>query len=610
MTWTSTLVPALAQLYPYEVSASEELEDALSFIGSSLDPRTVVQAGYGGGFIALLLGVPLVLFSPLSLYLAGIIVVALSLGTVQLIHSGPKLAASLARTRALGDAPNLVGRAVLRMQIQPAIENAVRFAADTGDSPLSESLNSHIDANIGTPQTGVLAFADEWADDFPALRRSAALLVTAQDAPEGERQRTLERSLGAVLDGTRDKMADFTNSIQGPTTALYAFGVMLPLALVALFPAAGVAGFGTDISIWFFVAVYNILLPAGLVAASYWLLVRRPVAFPPPKVTRDHPDVPTGRLPSVLSGLGAFIGSFGVIFVFGPTALASVIAVGFGVGVFLIVYYRPIMKVRNYVKEVEEHLVDALYLTGRLVAEDNAVEAAIQQGADQIPGATGEVFGRASNLQRRVQVGVHEAFHGEFGALRDIPSTRADSTANLLAIASEEGQPAGRAILSMADHLEELQEVEKETKRALARVTDTLDNSAAFFGPLVAGATVGLAGGIADLGSDGSSSGGGNETAAGGPGGGSGTNSSADVPDLPFGGGGIDFSGGAVAVSPDLLGIVIGIYLILLCLILIPLSTSLRHGFDRALIGYGVGIALTAAMPIYALTIVVVNSLF
>lgn len=589
MSRTVALARALAALYPFEVDHSDQLEESLSYIRSPLDPETVVRAGYGGGLVALLPGGLLVFFSPLPPLVSAILAIAFALVAIQAIHDAPNIAARLARTRALGETPNLVGRIVLRMQIQPALENAVRFGADTGEDSLSDSLDSHIDASLGSPQTGLLAFADEWSDEFPAIRRSAALLVTSQDAPAGERARTLERALGAVLDGTREQMADFTSSIQGPTTALYAFGVMLPLALVALFPAAGIAGFGGGVSIWFFLLVYNILLPGILIGASVWLLVRRPVAFPPPRVTRAHPDVPTSTTTPVLGGLGVGAGAAVVTFLFGPSALAPIAGLGMGLGVFLVIYYRPIMEVRNHVKDVEEHLVDALFLTGRLVAEDNAVEAAIEQGADRIPAATGEVFQRASNLQKRVHVGVNEAFHGEYGALRNVPSTRADSTTTLLAIASEEGQPAGKALISMANHIEELQEVEQETKRSLSAVTDTLDNTASFFGPMVAGATVGLAGGIASEAEDGGIDAGGDAGGAGLPGG----------FDLELEDG--------LAISPDQLGLVIGVFVILLCLILVPLSVSLKHGFDRALVGYSVGTALVAATPIYIITMMLVS---
>ena len=49
----------------------------------------------------------------------------------------------------------------------------------------------------------------------------------------------------------------------------------------------------------------------------------------------------------------------------------------------------------------------------------------------------------------------------------------------------------------MAEQTDELRRVEAEARRELRRVTDTLTNTAAVFGPLVAGATVALAARVA-----------------------------------------------------------------------------------------------------------------
>ena len=580
----STVVHGLASLYPYEVETSDELADSLSFLQSEFRAETVVRAGYGAGMVSLFALVPLVL-SPLPLPAVGLLMLLFPLGVIHGVHSAPHVLADLRRTRALGDTPNLIGRAVLRMQIQPATENAVRFAAETGRGPLAESLSAHIDRSIGTPRTGLTSFADEWAEEFPAIRRSAALLVTAQDAPEGERGRTLDRALSAILDGTRNQMAEFTSAIQGPTTALYAFGVMLPMALVALIPAATLAGY--PVSIWVFVVLYNLTLPLILLAASAWLLTRRPVAFPPPQVTRAHPDVPDRVTQPLLIGLGVGGFAFGLLHfagllgsvpplapaasILGPVShLGPIVGIGLGLGSFLLAAYQPIKDVRDYVRDVEEHLVDALYLVGRQVDEDEAVESAIAHAGDRVPEETGEVFDDAAGIQRRLRTSVHAAFLGDYGALKDIPSPRAEGTASLLSIAADEGQPAGRAIVSMADHLEELQEVEGETKRALATVTNTLEHTASFFGPMVGGATVGLAGGMVGEGA-----------------------AAADVEPMP--------------VEP--LGVVVGVYVITLCFILTALSIGLRHGLDRSLVGYKIGQSLVFAVPIYAMTLYIVGSI-
>ncbi|WP_121743847.1 secretion system protein [Natronorubrum halophilum] len=563
----AALIRNLAALYPYDVDGSDGLVESLSFIDSPHDDETIVRAGYGAGIVGALLPVGLLVTSaPLPFVLFFVLVTPVA--AVHAVHSLPHLQAAFRRTEALGDTPNLIGRAVLRMQVQPALESAVRFAAETGTGPLSDSLGAHVDRSMGTAETGLLSFADEWAAWFPALRRSAHLLATAQDATEGERARTLDRALAAVLNGTRNQMADFTASIRAPTSALFAFGIMIPLALIALVPAIPMVGF--SINIWIVVLLYNVVLPACLVAASLWLLVRRPVAFPPPKVGSGHPNVPDRLWLRGLWGVGAGAGTYAVTTLVGPAHLAPITGLGVGLGVGLLAVFSPILRVRNDVRDVEAHLTDALYLVGRQVAEGESVESAIELAAERVPAETGAVFEHAAGVQRRLHAGVEAAFLGEYGALRAVPSPRARGTAALLAIAADEGKPAGRAIVSMADHLEELDDVEARTKRSLREVTGTLDNTAAYFGPLVAGATVGMAAMMAS------------EDMAG-----------ADVE--------------AAAFPAESLAIVVGVYLVTLCFILVPLSIALRSGLDRALFGYHVGRALVTSMVLYAVTVSIIE---
>mgnify|MGYP000356767575 CR=1 FL=1 len=565
MTIGSVVLVGLARLYQFDVDVSDELADSVAFLDAVHDPETYVRAGFGAGIVGAIAPIALLLWFPW--YGAVVTSLICSLASIHTVQTLPYVRATFKRTEALGDAPNLIGRAVLRMQIEPATESAVTFAAETGSSSLAASLSTHVEAAMGTPRTGLLSFAEEWADRFPAMRRSAYLLASAQDAPAGERARTLDRSLGAVLDGTRDRMAAFTNAIRGPTTILYAFGVMVPLALVALVPAVGFVGY--EIDIWYLVVGYDVVLPIGLAGASLWLLARRPIAFPPPTVTRSHPDVPSRFLPTIVWGTIGVLAGYTLVSVLDIAHLAPVACAGLGTGAALIAYVRPILHVRAHVRDVEANLTDALYLTGRLVDDGRSVETAIQRAGEQVPAATGDLFARAAGLQRRLHVSVHEAFFGEYGVLSDVPSPRVRATVELLAIAAEQGAPAGRAIVSMADHLDELRDVEAQTRRQLSTITETIDHTATFFGPMVAGATVGLASGLS--------------------------------------GDGSAVLAAATTLPTDQLGLVIGVYVISLSLILVPLSVALEDGLDRPLIGYRIGRSLLGAVSIYVITVVVIG---
>lgn len=185
----------LARLSPDSIDAepSDDLRRSLAFLGSNLAPETVVAAGYGSSLPAGLLGGLVAHLARLPTVTVVFVALAAALGAAHAIHTLPVWLATLRRTRALGNAPELVGRIALRMRIEPSVERASAFAAHGGDDPLSASLAAHVDRARGTPTAGLSEFADAWRTWFPALDRSTALLQTAADVPAGERDRALDQ---------------------------------------------------------------------------------------------------------------------------------------------------------------------------------------------------------------------------------------------------------------------------------------------------------------------------------------------------------------------------------------------------------------------------------
>lgn len=564
----SSLLSALAELYPWSVEPTDDLERALAFLPTNIDAETVVSAGNGVGMLLCSIAPCLLPFVSVTNVAVWALVVATAAGCAYGIRKLPLALATARRTAVLGEAPDLIGRAVLRMRIAPTAESAAAFAARTGRGPLAASLDGYVRRASGTPRSGLADFGAEWADWHPSLRRAMLLLEAAADAPAAHRTRMLDRSLSVVLDGTRDRMAEFAASIRGPATGLYAFGVLLPLALVAVLPAARIAG--VPVTITAIVAVYDLLLPLIVLSGSAWLLARRPVAFPPPNVARDHPDVFDTPLPtltgSVTIGVGLWLATPHLPI---PEWGRLLLLPAGTFGTFLVCWYRPIRAVRNHARAVESNLTDGLYLIGRRIVDGQPVEMAIEHAADEVAGATGTTLSDAARVQRQLQAGVRESFLGEYGALADVPSSRSKSTAALLALAAREGRPAGSAVIAMADHLEELLTVEHEARRELANITSTLRSTATVFGPLVAGATVALAEGM-------------------------GSNA---------------FTPGGETLPTESLGLAVGAYVLLLAAVLTALAVGLERGLDRALVGYQVGGALLSAVTVYLAAIVGVGLL-
>jgi hypothetical protein len=552
-----TILMLLARLYPWPVETSAELRDALAFLDWGVPPQQLVRAGYGAGFLVGGVAVPGMLFVPAQLRVGALLLAGgITLAVAHLVHVAPRLAATALRTRALGAAPDLVARAVLSMRLTPTPERAAEFATRTSDGVLARNLATHVRRSRNTARSGLATFGDTWSDLFPSLRRSFALIMVAGRTPSEDRHRLLDRALSVVLDGVRGTLQTFAARIRGPVTALYAFGVLLPTALVALLPAAGAAGVVVTPGVVVF--VYNVVLPLCLAGASIWLLARRPVAFPPPQVTRSHPDVADRRVLAVFTGgtvaAVSWVGSAQLVPSWGP----PVAAVGLGCGTALIVANYPVIAVYDHVRAVEDGLSDALELVGRRVANGHAVEAAIADAAADLDGPMGDVLADGARQQRQLHVGVHEAFLGHHGVLDAVPSPRVRGSIALLSLAADEGRPAGTALLALAEHVDDLRRIEREARQQLVSVCRTLTNTATVFGPMVAGSTVALAGGISG--------------------------------DAALAGGGQSFGW---------LGGPVGLYVLLLAVVLTALSVGLVRGFDRALVGYRVGRALVSATGIY-----------
>jgi len=559
-------IRVLAALWPWPTAADADLDAALAYLGSGVDAPTferaarVVATAVGG--VAVALGVAVTAVTTVRWG-----VVALAVGTVLAVgcllaaDRGPRLLARLVRTRALGSAASLIGRAAMRLRLDPTVERAAAFAARTGRGTLARSLDAHVGRARGTPRSGFDGFAVEWADQFPALVRAVSRLDAAASAPAAERGRHLDRAVAAALEGAQEELATFTTEIRGPVTGLYAFAVLLPLALVGVLPAARVTG--ARISLPVVVVLYDVLLPVVVIAAGVWLLARRPVAFPPPRIDANHPDTPDGYASALLAGLAAGVAA-GVLAAraVAPWA-APIAAVGIGPGTALVLQFRAAMGVREQVLAVERDLHDALYLVGRRVASGEAVEVAIDDAADRVAGATGSILDGAASRQRRLGTTVTAAFRGDGGPLATLPSSRAEEMAALFGLAATEGQPAGDALIATAEHVEELRRVEREARRELRRVTDTLSNTAAVFAPLVGGATVALSARVAKTGT----------------------------------GAGAGF--GAEPLPTAALGIAVGAYVLWLAAALTVLSTGLTRGLDRTLVGYRVGAALCLATAAY-----------
>lgn len=482
----------------------------------------------------------------------GLVSVALAV----VLAYGPHVRSVAHRSRALGAAPDVVALVVLSLRIDPALERATSFAADHGDGRLAASLAAHAREARGRPGAGFSAFADAWSDHLPSLRRAAALSEAAVDAPASDRERLLDRALAVVVTGARDRASEYADAVHGPTTAVYAFGVVLPLALVGVAPAAASAGL--PLTVGAIALAYGVVLPLAVLAVVCWILSRRPVAFPPAGLPPDHPALAARRRHTVFVAGGAVLAA-AVTSQLLPAWSLPVLLFGWPVGAVLATWHRPACELREDARAVEDGLADALSVLGHRLQHGRAVEAAVADAGETLDGATADVFEAAARRMQRLRVGVEDAFLGAHGPLARTRSQRARAAVSLVVHAADAGPPGGRVLVDVASLFDELASLDREVRRSFAATTRTLRHTALVYAPLIAGVTVALSRRVSGL-------------------------------------------DGATALPPGHLALAVGGYVLWLAVVLPALAVGLDRGLDRSLVGYHAGVAMLAATTIYPLT--------
>lgn len=617
-------------------SVSDEFIDALNFTGLQVEPYEVLLCSYAGALMAALIallldvlviaayGFSLGAMGGLTLVLLVAITVGLPLAALQFLSEYPKSRARHMKVHSLGDIPEVLSYIVMYLKLVPTMEDGLRFAARESNTSLGKDLRKLIwDLEVRVYHSvddAVTAFADMWGKWSDYLKRALHLVRSAvRENTEDARNMTLNRSLTLVMEGTKSSMTAFAQRLQQPTLVIYSIGVMIPLALIAMMPAASLVGL--RLSLIHIFLLYDILLPLVLFAYIRKVLLSRPATFNPPSIPDDHPDVEgiDKRRNLVTAGaIGTAITLPGVVFMllpvfsfegtvlsflakpasegglnqYFPVTLFILWGMAAAVGLYCLGTYRPYKKIRDDIKTMEREFSDSLYVIGKRITEGKPAEDAFQYASQTLRGSEmGSMFARTAFNLTALRTNLREAlFDEEYGSLRHVYSDRIRAVMRLFIEGVQKShQAAGNAIVKIAEHLKQLQDVEKGIRQSLGTLTSTLKSTATIFAPMIAGVTLGITKLISIVLNNMDLSGVPEDTALGGLSG---------------------LSGVSFDVRPEYFVLVIGIYVIELIFLLIRFANGIDEGDDKIEYMYGLGQALPTAVAFFSLVTILAMALF
>lgn len=608
-------------------SLSQEFLDSLNFCGFEIEPYEPQILAISGALVSfiLLLIVDAFLFSFSvfgSMTIAVIIITTVLIPVTVLFYLSeyPKIQAKFIKIRSLGDIPEILSYIVMSMKLVSNMELAISFAAENSSRPLASDMRKLIwDMHVrvySSMDDALIAFANQWGRNSEYFKRALHLVKSSTNEPdEAQRVITLNKSLDIVLEGTRKMMEGFAVRLKTPTYILYSIFILIPLALVALLPALTIVGVHIEPVI--LILIYDLILPIITFAYAQYILLQRPATFPPPRIPDEHPRLANIRyrknLVMVVSLIVAVcISASGFMWlslgnpggIISTGAMDGYISVFFpfiwGITAFITIYtlgvYTPYKNIRDEIKEIESQFADALFVLGRRITEGRSPEWAFMQTAQTMKGSLiGETFedvARNLSILRTTLIGA--IFDKEYGAFRNIYSERVHTTMHLFTKSVYKSHTAaGIAIVKLADHLKELQEVEENIKRSLYDVTSTMRSTAILFAPLIGGITLALSEVIQKI----------LENIA---------HEASKLPD-DIGMGAImeDVgSGMEQSISPDVFMFSIGFYMIILVVILVRFAGGIEYGEDKAQFMYDLGSLLPVSILVFTLSVVVSRILF
>ncbi|RLF32984.1 MAG: hypothetical protein DRM98_02975 [Thermoplasmata archaeon] len=618
----------------------KEYVDLLSFSGLDVEPYDILLISYMGAFLTfigffivdilifLTYGFDIRNIDLFTLFLMFSVTFVFPLIMLNMLAGYPKTYARYMKIHSLGDIPEILSYLVMYLKLVPNLENSVKFAASESSTSLARDLRKMLwDMEIRVYHgidDALTSFATMWGKWSEYFKRALHLIRSAiQERDEASRIVTLNRALDVALDGTRDMMNKFVNRLHQPAMVIYSIGIMIPLALVAMLPAAGLVGMRVTIFQVFF--LYDIILPMFVFIYTRKILLSRPAAFNPPVIPIDHPKLRSihkkTRLGVALS-IGILIASPGVFFLilpfilddgssnplldfivnpnglnmYFPVTLFIIWGVAATVTSYTLSVYHPYKKIRDEIKQMENEFSDALYILGKRISEEKSPEESFMYAAETMEGSKiAEVFSQTGYNLTALHTNLKDAmFNPDYGSLKNVYSDRIKAIMRLFVEGIQKSQRAvSISIIRIADHLKELQAVEKKIKDTLFSLTSTLRSTVAVFAPLIGGITLAITKLISNILNSLS-----------------GKISTGAIPSTMSVPGATTRVFTLENIRPEYFVLVIGVYIIELVFLLVRFANGIDEGDDKATYMYSLGKTMPTSIMVFSITVILGQILF
>ncbi len=438
---------------------------------------------------------------------------------------------------------------VVYMRHTPNLEKAIEFASQHLQYPLALDFKKiFYDVEVGkfsTIKESLDNYLNNWKDYSVEFIESFHLIESSLFEPDdAKRIVTLEKALQVVLDGVYDKMLRFTHEVRSPLTNVYMLGVVLPTLGLALLPlASAMVG---DFLRWYHVMIlFNMIIPFFVFYLTDKILFLRPGGYGETELLERNPlyseynskkpymkafliCLPLfiiGLLPLIFQLFGNFglssgftfsdlgINMFGSESVFdfrdvggkttGPFGIGALICGVFftlGTALFFSIAFKQrtqgLIKEREKTKQLEIEFNNSLFQLGNRIGNGTPPELAFSKVAEATRGLKTEDFFRRVNYNvMQMGMSIEQAvFDKTRGVLVYYPSDLIATSMKILVESAKKGlNIAALSLISLSEYVKNINKITDRLRDMLAEIISDMKSNMTFLAPLLSGIVIGLA---------------------------------------------------------------------------------------------------------------------
>lgn len=584
----------------------KDLEKAIDLLDMEIKPKEV----HALSLLTLIVTLTLTTIVAIASYMTGSTLIALAIIFYVLpaliyyyIEKYPTMMLEAKKTEMLGHIPAIASYLVISLRISPILETAVEFASDhTTGLPRKLLKQMIFDINMGKGTSiieSLSRFADEWGN-IPEFKAFMQLLIASTlESDEKGRWLMLDNGMSVLLTGLRERTDNAVRSLETPILGIFMFLVIFPMIFISIVPMLPAMGLSLPPIMIFF--LYDVMLPIVLYMAISFVASSKPITIPPIDIPASEYSKIFGIDASrkdnryafylfvlLVGGLIALPGIIDLYYAiqgFEPmTPLGtSMILIGasIGLGIYLIGTSYSVKKMRDDIKGEEDEFSETLRQLSVLLSSGRALPNAMAHINDLNKGNGALIFTRAANNIKLFNINMREAFFGEKeGSATKIYSGMIQGALDtIISMADRSSRSIASVIIRLSEHIRNMRSVDTEMKKIIGNVTVSMILIAVLVGPIMGGVSTSLGYLIAS------------------------TLSSGGLKTL-----GIDTM--MDVMNPEIVKLIIGVYVLETTAILTIFADDLTHGGDKIIKKYHLGIYLPTAALIFAFTVIAMGEIF